>query len=175
MSLCWSSQGFLVSHYRLCFLQCGWWREIFFQKVINVDEAPGMSPDLSSCGCGLGIIGTVYCSITWKASYRLFARAQFPQDFWEFCAESAPLHQSPQGMLTSPVWRMPATSHTLCWQCRGSNEGSHLFDCMNYPHVHLFQLNARAHDWCNLSLWSLLIVLNKAMQTLAFSSQNTSF
>ena len=30
-------------HYRLCFLQCDWWREISLQKVININEAGGIS------------------------------------------------------------------------------------------------------------------------------------
>ena len=42
-------KGFLrVLHYRLCFLQCDWQREISLQKVINVIEVRGitqMSPD----------------------------------------------------------------------------------------------------------------------------------
>ena len=43
-------------HYRLCFLQCDCQRETFLQKVINVNEAQGisqMSPDpLSQVGSG---------------------------------------------------------------------------------------------------------------------------
>ena len=44
-------------HYRLCFLQCDWWREISLQKVINVNEARGISqispdPFLSLVGSG---------------------------------------------------------------------------------------------------------------------------
>ena len=50
MSLCWSSQGFSALHYRLCFLQCDWRRQISLQKVTNVNEVQEigwMSPDLS--------------------------------------------------------------------------------------------------------------------------------
>ena len=50
-------QGFPILHYRLCFLQCDWQREISLdQKVININEAQGisrMSPDpLSQVGSG---------------------------------------------------------------------------------------------------------------------------
>ena len=50
-------QGFPILHYRLCFLQCDWWREISLdQKVININEAQGitwMSPNpLSQVGSG---------------------------------------------------------------------------------------------------------------------------
>ena len=50
MSLCWSSQGFSALHYRLCFLQCDWRRQISLQKVTNVNEVQGIgwtSPDTS--------------------------------------------------------------------------------------------------------------------------------
>ena len=50
MSLCWSSQGFSALHYRLCFLQCDWRRQISLQKVTNVNEVQEigwMSPDSS--------------------------------------------------------------------------------------------------------------------------------
>ena len=40
----------------------------------------------------------------------------------------------------------------------------------NHPHIHSFQLNAVAHDWHNLSLWSSPITLNKAMQTVAIKA-----
>ena len=44
-------------HYRLCFLQCDWQRDISLQKAINVNEAQGIgqtSPDplLSWVGSG---------------------------------------------------------------------------------------------------------------------------
>ena len=46
VSSCWSSQGFPVSRYRLCFLQCDyryWRREIPLRKVINNNETQGIS------------------------------------------------------------------------------------------------------------------------------------
>ena len=56
MSSCPSSQDFPMLHYRLCFLQCDWRREISIRKVINVNETRGisrMSPDpLSWVGSG---------------------------------------------------------------------------------------------------------------------------
>ena len=57
VSSCWRSQEFPVLHYRLCFLQCNWRRDICLQKVININEARGisrMSPDPLSRRLGLG-------------------------------------------------------------------------------------------------------------------------
>ena len=53
--------------YRLCFLQCDWWREISLQKVINVNEARGigrMSPDPLSHRWSLGTRLWFGCFIT---------------------------------------------------------------------------------------------------------------
>ena len=67
VSLCWSNQGFPVLHYRLCFLQCDWRREISLQKVINVNEAQGITrchqtlTGRSGLGTRLGRRWPCYC------------------------------------------------------------------------------------------------------------------
>ena len=48
---------------------------------------------------------------------------------------------------------------------KGAIKGNKLFTYRNYPCIRAFQLNAMARDWRNLSLWSLLIVVNEVMQT----------
>ena len=68
-------------------------------------------------------------------------------------------------MLTSPIFKMPVTDHTLCEQWRRSDKGTQLFACRNCPCIRAFQQNTAACDWCNLFLWSSPITSNKAMQT----------
>ena len=58
----------------------------------------------------------------------------------------------------------PATDHSP-WGWRRSNKGNKLLAHRNDSCVCPFQVNSTACDWCNLTLWSLPIVLNEAMQT----------
>ena len=67
----------------------------------------------------------------------------------------------------SLVWTMPAIDHDLLKRWRGNDENTQHFTCKNFSPVHSFQVNTVAREWCNLSLWSSSIALNKMIQATA--------
>ena len=95
-----------------------------------------------------------------------FVHAQFPQESWEFVNSIKSVcytNLCKTCCLFPPERCLPLT--TLCRRWRRSDKGNKLFAYRKYACVRPFLPIAMARDWLSLSLWSLSIIVNEAMQT----------